>query len=215
MEKKSIKMESKTAELIYRYYKKFPNLAIEKIAAFFNVSRQKVDDVINYNIMKDNAKINKEFERAVKVVEKYEGVNIDIILGRSRKVEVIQAKRFLVALLRDNSDGFSFKHIGTMLGGLDHSTVIHHINTHNDYYDTNKQYREKYNRMKSEFLMHSEDIHGIISRKQDDLYVVVYKTKDNRYFKQVVEDLMIASTFEPDWCVELSAEEANQEKNLI
>lgn len=57
--------------------------------------------------------------------EKY-GITLDDLRGNSRKKEVVCLRHYLMTILKENTL-LSLKEIGQLLGGRDHSTVIHAI----------------------------------------------------------------------------------------
>ena len=59
-------------------------------------------------------------------VSALEGVSIEQIKGRSRRVENVTARQVVMYLLRKNHQ-IGLVTIGHVLGGRDHSTVIHGI----------------------------------------------------------------------------------------
>jgi hypothetical protein len=209
-EKKS-PLESKEATLIWNYYNKYPRMSKKSIASFFKKSEVFVKSVIENNLIRKDSLQSIEFEKAVKIVEKYEGISINTIRSGSRSQEVVNAKRFLCALLCEKMEVFSLVKIGYYIGGLDHTTVIHHRNTNTDYCATIKNYRDRYNQMRSEFLVYSNECVGYIYRRENGFHVFCYKSADGKFYQRVSEDFLPTETFEPSFCVELTADEFNKE----
>ena len=60
--------------------------------------------------------------------------------------------------------------IGNILGGRDHATIISSIKKHDELYESNKKYIEKYNSINSKFLVNklvsSKASHSIRELKQ-------------------------------------------------
>ena len=65
-------------------------------------------------------------EYYLRKVSALEGVSIEQIKGRSRKVECVTARQIVMYLLRKHHQ-IGLVTIGLVLGGRDHSTVIHGI----------------------------------------------------------------------------------------
>jgi len=71
----------------------------------------------------------------VDVVQKKLGYNI---LSKNRKKENVEAKRTIAYLLRKYT-GLSLKMIGEYIYATDHTTVLHHIKTMEDYLDVDER----------------------------------------------------------------------------
>ena len=64
------------------------------------------------------------FEDIVTVVSRHYRIPKDDILGPSRKAPIAHARHVSVFLVREIT-GDSWKHIGTLFGGRDHSSMMH------------------------------------------------------------------------------------------
>ena len=62
----------------------------------------------------------------VQIVAKHFGLGESDLLGRSRTKEIANARQLAMYLLREEN-GLSLIHIGSILGGRDHSTVRHGV----------------------------------------------------------------------------------------
>jgi len=69
-----------------------------------------------------------------------------IICNKSRKRELVDARHMIMRLLYDSN--ISLTQVGIIMGGRDHTTVIHGLKKHADLYDTNTAYRKQYEHLK-------------------------------------------------------------------
>ncbi len=74
-------------------------------------------------------------------------VTIQAVCGSRRQRELVEARVIYVYLLR-NILKFNYSHIGRLLK-KDHSSIIYYINVFDELIDYNKEFQEKYNRVKS------------------------------------------------------------------
>lgn len=78
-----------------------------------------------------------------RVIEKQTGITKSQIKLKSRKREIINAKRLYSMLMYNYTDA-TLVTIGLLLGGHDHSSIIHHINSLNDLTMWDKDYATIY-----------------------------------------------------------------------
>ena len=97
----------------------------------------KNDEVIE--IISEIAPANKNMdpEKVLKRVSEYYKISVDDLCKKTRKKEIVHPRQVLMFILREDLD-VSFLNIGNLLGGRDHSTVIHSYekvksNLNNDY----------------------------------------------------------------------------------
>ena len=90
------------------------------------------------------------FKRLITIV----GVNLDIpradILSTRRYRHLTMARQMISYMLRKDYK-LSFAGIGE-LWSRDHSTIIHHVRSHEQDFETNKEYRELYIHLKDQIL---------------------------------------------------------------
>lgn len=67
-----------------------------------------------------------------KMVSEYFGLSVEDLKDKTRKKEIVTARQIAMYFAKEYT-GFSLKSIGYHFGGRDHSTVIHAIQTVNDY----------------------------------------------------------------------------------
>lgn len=72
------------------------------------------------------------------------GVSVEDILSSSRQGPIAEARHMYRALLRKMLSSHSLQQIGLISGGCDHSTVLHSIKRHGEWYETDPSYRAKY-----------------------------------------------------------------------
>jgi chromosomal replication initiator protein len=71
-----------------------------------------------------NAITKPGFPQIVDMVSKHLNISIDEICGPSRKAPVVHARHITIFLTR-RVTGDSWKHIGSMLGDRDHTSIMH------------------------------------------------------------------------------------------
>lgn len=71
------------------------------------------------------------------------GMNLEELKIPCRKREVIDIKKACCLFLRER--GFSLKHTGEVIGGMDHATVLHHQNSAKELLKYDKSFKSKYN----------------------------------------------------------------------
>lgn len=65
---------------------------------------------------------------------------------RSRKREIVDCRRIMMRLLKDSN--ITLTQIGSIMGGRDHTTVIHSLAKHDDLMKTEPAYRAMFNKLK-------------------------------------------------------------------
>lgn len=73
------------------------------------------------------------------------------VLGKSRKRELVHTRRLLCWFLKKRTK-LSLKDIGGLLGGRDHTTVIHSLQALQDLMDTEPEIRNEVNYLSEIFL---------------------------------------------------------------
>lgn len=95
------------------------------------------------------SKVNKEFDRILRIAAKCTGIPCEIILSKTRKREIAEARQivmFCIKLRYPEKSGVSLKFIGDYMG-RDHATVIHACRVVNDLYETDQSKRKLVNRI--------------------------------------------------------------------
>lgn len=72
--------------------------------------------------------------------------DLKTVRNRSRKRELVDARHMMMRLLHDTN--ITLSQTGAIMGGRDHTTVIHALKAHEDLYDTNPAYRNQYEHLK-------------------------------------------------------------------
>jgi len=75
-----------------------------------------------------------------KVVCDYFGIPIDLVLSKTRKREIVQARQVAMFFSKSLTKS-SLTTIGSRIGGKDHATVLHACKTVNNLIETDKQFR--------------------------------------------------------------------------
>ena len=71
----------------------------------------------------------------------YFGITTDLLISKTRKREIVQARQIAMYLSR-NLTKTSLASIGSQIGGKDHATVLHAYNTVCDLIDTDRSFRQ-------------------------------------------------------------------------
>ena len=74
------------------------------------------------------------------------------LVERTRKINIVDARKLVAKILRDRN--YTFSAIGRMLGNLDHSSIVHYCKSAENLITTDKVFRTSY-----------EDIVEIINQK--------------------------------------------------
>lgn len=88
-------------------------------------------------------KIDEVSEFLFRVIERNTGITKFEIKMKSRKREIINAKRIYSMLMYNYTDA-TLVTIGLLLGGHDHSSIIHHLNSLNDLIAWDSDYKKVY-----------------------------------------------------------------------
>jgi chromosomal replication initiator protein len=81
-------------------------------------------------------------EQIFEIVGRDYGLTKEQIISRSRKRECVES-RHLIAYIIKRKTRFSLAKIGEMVGGKDHTTIIHSIRTFEDLFGTDSVFRER------------------------------------------------------------------------
>ncbi|MDR0349544.1 MAG: chromosomal replication initiator protein DnaA [Tannerella sp.] len=79
-------------------------------------------------------------EKIQEIVCSYFNMDMDLLQTRSRKREIVQARQITMYLAKKYTPA-SFSHIGKIVGGKDHATVLHACKTVKDQIEINKNFR--------------------------------------------------------------------------
>ena len=94
--------------------------------------------VVNQVVRIENRQLT--VEKILDVVCKYFHVDKSLVYTPSRKQEIVQTRQITMYLAKKLTD-YSFSHIGKVVGGKDHATVVHACKTVKDQIDINKAYQ--------------------------------------------------------------------------
>jgi len=127
------------------------------LIAHASLNRVEIDLSLAKTIMKN---IVKDIETEVgidfiqKTVSDYFEIKIDDLKAKTRKKEIVTARQVAMYFAKEFTN-HSLKSIGYHFGGRDHSTVIHAIQTVNDFIETDTAFRNSVNELKKKFKMRS------------------------------------------------------------
>lgn len=81
-------------------------------------------------------------DKVMKTVCDYFDLTRDMLMSKSRKRQIVQARQIAMYLARNNIGNISLSTIGSEIGGKDHATVLHACSTVQDLMDTDKVFRQ-------------------------------------------------------------------------
>jgi len=93
-----------------------------------------------------------KFDKLLNILSSFYSQPIDKIKSTSRKRELVVPRQMFCYITRFNMPNVTLKEIGKYLGNRDHSTVIHGIRTAGDLIETDKQFREEYEKLETFIL---------------------------------------------------------------
>ena len=80
-------------------------------------------------------------EDVLDIISNESGVGVHQIVSRSRKKEIVNARFIFCTIMKDHYD-YSLVYIGKLIGGRDHTSVIHAINQHRSRVKNEDTYRD-------------------------------------------------------------------------
>ncbi|MDR1746169.1 MAG: chromosomal replication initiator protein DnaA [Tannerella sp.] len=107
------------------------------------INNKKIDlalaqKVVGQMVSIERRKIN--VEKILKTVCKYYNVEPALLQSASRRREIVVARQVAMYLTKQFTDA-SLAHIGKLIGGKDHATVLHSVNTVKEQMEINKKFR--------------------------------------------------------------------------
>lgn len=133
----------------------------------------------SYNLFDMN---QKEINLLFSIIDKELGIKRDVVTSKSRKGEIVDARRIFSVICKKNSK-LSLKKIGGHLGGRDHATILSAIKKHNDFYKTNKDYIYKFDKVNHSFLSSNIMSEKIVTSIRD------LKYRKTNVLKQLERDI--------------------------
>ena len=110
-----------------------------------------VDSVVGWQKM-GSMKGRIKFDKLLNILSSFYSQPVDQIKSTSRKRELVVPRQMFCYITKFNMPNVTLKEIGKYLGNRDHSTVIHGIRTAGDLIETDKQFRQEYERLESYIL---------------------------------------------------------------
>lgn len=115
--------------------------ALTKVVAFSKISPQTVDVEFTKEVLKDlispNANVVITPELIIKTVSEHFNISPVDISSKKKNQEVVYPRQIAMYLCRSLTDA-SLQNIGALLGGRDHTTIIHGYDKINNELETNK-----------------------------------------------------------------------------
>ena len=94
--------------------------------------------------------INYSIENIQEVITNKYNINLDTMVGKSRKKEIAEARMTAMYLARKYTT-LSLKSIGLYFGGRDHSTVVHACKWVEDKLDSSEEFQKRFEKIRKEF----------------------------------------------------------------
>lgn len=116
------------------------------------------------------------------IIEKELSIKKEDVVSKSRKGEIVDARRIFSVICKRNSK-LSLKKIGDYLGGKDHATILSAIKKHDDFYENNKDYIYNFDKVNHSFLSSNIMSEKIISSIRD------LKHRKTNILKQIERDI--------------------------
>ena len=94
-------------------------------------------------ILKDTTtnRVRLSKEDVLDIISNESGVGVHEIVSRSRKKEIVNARFIFCSIMKDHYD-YSLVYIGELIGGRDHTSIIHAINQHRSRVKNEDTYRD-------------------------------------------------------------------------
>jgi len=127
---------------------------------------------------------NKEKSLLFSIISKETGLSEEGVISKTRKPDYADARRIFAVIIKSNYN-ISLREIGNILGGRDHATIISSIKKHDELYESNKKYIEKYNNINSKFLV-SKLVSNKVSYSIREL-----KQKKSKILHQLERDIVM------------------------
>lgn len=72
------------------------------------------------------------------------GISLNDLVGACRKRNVVYARNMMLAVITERYPRMSLNAKGDIIGGKNHSTIIHSLDTHADLLSVDREYRRDY-----------------------------------------------------------------------
>lgn len=131
--------------------------ALIRLLAHSTLRRQEIDLSFAKEVLKDlikEVKVSLSIEEIQRIVCNYFQVPEDLVRAKTRKQEVVQARQVAMYFAKLFTK-HSLKTIGLHFGGRDHSTVIHAIQSIEDYVETDTKFQEMIREIQHKIEIHS------------------------------------------------------------
>ena len=112
------------------------NATLARKEITLDLARQVVGNIVG------EAKSDITLDKVLKTVCDYFDLTRDMLLSKSRKRQIVQARQIAMYLARTYITNISLSAIGSEIGGKDHATVLHACSTVQDLMDTDKVFRQ-------------------------------------------------------------------------
>lgn len=132
-------IDKSTFGRLYRYFEEFELQILDEFGMRVRLSISYMDKADQKDVATDVT-----IEHIIMVVCKDFAYTPEEIRSSSRKGDLPTARQMICRLIKDFFPLTSYKRMGLNLGGRDHSTIIHSLQTFQDRHDTERDWRERY-----------------------------------------------------------------------
>jgi len=112
------------------------------------LTRKVLNEIVGDSQLESN--ISYSIENIQEVITGKYNINLDTLVGKSRKKEIAEARMTAMYLARKYTN-LSLKSIGLYFGGRDHSTVVHACKWVDDKLDASEEFQKRFEKIKKEF----------------------------------------------------------------
>ena len=127
--------------------------AVIRVLAKSSLLNKEIDHTLVRDVVRERTggtlKAGVSIEKIVRKVSEISGVSEQDIVGKSRKMEIAEARQVSMFLSREIL-GRSLSGIGVFFGGRDHTTVMHAVKTISDKIDSNQKMKDSVNTLRSD-----------------------------------------------------------------
>lgn len=113
-----------------------------------HLTKKVLNEIVGDTHIESN--ISYSIENIQDVITSKYNINLDMLVGKSRKKEIAEARMVAMYLAR-NYTSLSLKSIGLYFGGRDHSTVVHACKWVENKLDSSDEFKRRFDQIKTEF----------------------------------------------------------------
>ena len=119
--------------------------ALNKLFAYANLERKEITMEIAQKELETliNPDAKKEItpQLIMEVVAEHFNITVDQLMSKSRTKDIAQPRQIVMYLCK-NMTSLPLESIGRLIGGRDHSTILHGVNKVKDEYERDQEFRQ-------------------------------------------------------------------------